>query len=116
MGPTPRDTLLLYPCKIYADDDPNPAPVERRKSLARWFQEGYDTPRGDCNGLGLSIWSRSDQASHRGYPLLNPALTAIKALERAMERSDSHPDMRSDVLEALEIVHNAARTRLVSFY
>ena len=59
-----------------------PAPVDRRKSLARWFQEGYDTPRDfeGCNGLGLSIWPRSERAMHRGYPLFNPAQTALQAL------------------------------------
>jgi hypothetical protein len=43
------DNLVEVPCRIYADDGVRSAPVDCRKSLARWFREGHD------RGLGLSI-------------------------------------------------------------
>ena len=67
-------------CRIYTDDDVRPAPVDKCKSVARWFQDGYDIEEGDCNGLGLSIWLWSERAMHRGSPLFNPAQTTLQAL------------------------------------
>merc|ERR1712008_399901 len=86
-----------------------------RKSLARWFREGYDTRNSvnGCNGLGLSIWPRSENAKHRGYPLLNPARSAVKALSRATDGARSHPAARPEVMEALAVVQDAARFRVV---
>merc|ERR1711956_56436 len=110
-----RDSLVRVPCRIYADDDVRPAPLDSRKSLARWFREGYDTRNSvnGCNGLGLSIWPRSENAKHRGYPLLNPARSAVKALSRATDRARSHPAARPEVMEALAVVQDAARFRVV---
>ena len=50
-----RDSLVWVHCRKYAHDDVRPAPVDRRKSMARWFRDGYGTEVSDCNGLGLSI-------------------------------------------------------------
>jgi len=107
-----RDSIVYVPCKVFADDDCRACPVDGRKSLARWFREGYDTEgeREGCNGLGLSIWARSERASHRGYPILNPAQTTLQALSKASQRARCSGTVRPEVVEALGIVQNAAHT------
>ena len=45
--------------------------------------------------------------------MLKPAQTALEALSRASARARSQPGARPEVLEALSIVQDAARTRVV---
>ncbi|OLP95908.1 hypothetical protein AK812_SmicGene21905 [Symbiodinium microadriaticum] len=79
-----RDQLVRVPCRVLDSSDQRwEAPGGRR--FDQWFHEGYD------GGTGLSIHPRPGrlrEAQHRGYPLFNPARTAIQALHRASSRAN----------------------------
>ena len=64
-----RDVLVRVRCRVCRDDDPRPAPTERRRSLAAWFREGYDglNARPGCNGLGLSVFPRRRAVGPGGW-------------------------------------------------
>ncbi|CAE7027349.1 unnamed protein product, partial [Symbiodinium sp. CCMP2456] len=79
-----RDQMVRVPCRVLDSSDQRwEAPGGRR--FDQWFHEGYD------GGTGLSINprpGRQREAQHRGYPLFNPARTAIQALHRASSRAN----------------------------
>eukprot|EP00929_Paragymnodinium_shiwhaense_P034054 TRINITY_DN18572_c0_g1_i1.p1 TRINITY_DN18572_c0_g1~~TRINITY_DN18572_c0_g1_i1.p1 ORF type:complete len:527 (+),score=37.62 TRINITY_DN18572_c0_g1_i1:117-1583(+) len=111
-----RDSLVRVPCRIHSPDDRSPSPLGHGKTLAAWFRDGYDPADSiqGCNGLGLSIWPRSQRARHRGYPLFRPATTTRRALQRLAERERSDtesPELREETLRALDIVNGALQVR-----
>eukprot|EP00747_Dinoflagellata_sp_TGD_P151309 gnl/TRDRNA2_/TRDRNA2_177203_c1_seq1.p1 gnl/TRDRNA2_/TRDRNA2_177203_c1~~gnl/TRDRNA2_/TRDRNA2_177203_c1_seq1.p1 ORF type:complete len:419 (+),score=87.22 gnl/TRDRNA2_/TRDRNA2_177203_c1_seq1:187-1257(+) len=102
--------LLRVPCKVFRSDDRRPAPVDGKR-LAKWFAEGYDAlgSREGCDGFGFSIWPRADGATHRGYPILDPANSALLAIKRALDRSRTAG--QNDIADAAELVLLKARVK-----
>ncbi|CAJ1402892.1 unnamed protein product [Effrenium voratum] len=84
-----RDHLVAVPCRVIADDDRRPSPVDGR-NYEQWFQSGYDGPsrRPGCTGLGFSLWPRRAGAtpSHRQYPIFNHAQSTLYDLSRLAGR------------------------------
>ena len=84
-----RDHPVAVPCRVIADDDRRPSPVDGR-NYEQWFQSGYDGPsrRPGCTGLGFSLWPRRAGAtpSHRQYPIFNHAQSTLYDLSRLAGR------------------------------
>ena len=103
-----RDSVIYVRCRVLRSDDPREAPVGG-KSYAQWFRDGYDIREAAwLQRLGFSIWPRSQRASHRGDPLLQPCTVAIRALKRVREREARRPRTRHAITNALDLLLHSA--------